>query len=96
MIADDIPETYGLSMSSGNLFDVIKHAKPFIVPTSLRVDPFLEKKCAGAIQVSRNLARTLFAIQENGYQQLQAEALLASRHYTIEALRQRNAGLFNQ
>ncbi|MEI9807412.1 MAG: hypothetical protein WDO16_05755 [Bacteroidota bacterium] len=28
-ICGDIPETYGISKSSGNMFDVIKHAKPF-------------------------------------------------------------------
>lgn len=45
VIFDGIRETYGVSKCSGNIFDVVKHAKPFVIPLSLRVDPYLENSC---------------------------------------------------
>src|SRR5688572_28615109 len=40
-IEDGVMELYGTTMSSGNVFDVIKHAKPFIIPKDLVIDDFL-------------------------------------------------------
>ncbi len=44
-ICFSIPEVYGLTKSSGNMFDVIKHARPFITPQSLRISTTLESSC---------------------------------------------------
>lgn len=40
VISDGVPETYGESKSSGNIFDIIKYAKPFMAPVALKVEPF--------------------------------------------------------
>lgn len=44
-ICGNIPETYGITKSSGNIFDVIKHAKPFIIPARLKIPADLEQAC---------------------------------------------------
>ena len=94
-ILDDIPEVYGLSMSSGNLFDIIKHAKPFIAPLSLRVDPFLQESClryeslADIIEVLQALHETPEVIYS-----LHLKARAASMHYNVDEVRMRNKDLF--
>jgi len=95
-IVDDITEEYGLSMSSGNLFDIIKHAKPFIAPFGLRVDPFLESSCL-RYQESPEIVDILVALIESPevFRSLKEKAKLASMNYTIEAVRSRNADLFH-
>src|SRR5690606_14198255 len=45
MICGEIPEVYGITKSSGNIFDVIKHAKPFIVPATLTIPESLASSC---------------------------------------------------
>ncbi len=40
-ICGEISEVYGITKSSGNIFDVIKHAKPFIVPATLTISESL-------------------------------------------------------
>ncbi len=94
-IQDDIEEVYGLSMSSGNMFDIIKHAKPFIAPLALRVDPFLENSCL-RYQTVDEIVDILIALSESPeeYASLQSKAKVASTSYTIEAVRKRNPELF--
>jgi len=95
IIEDGVTELYGITMSSGNLFDVIKHAKPFIIPEPLKVDPFLEKSCFRYKDV-KDIAAFIAAIKNDPgkYSGLLLNALEASRNYTIEKVRKRNAGLF--
>jgi hypothetical protein len=94
-ILDDIPETYGVSMSSGNLFDIIKHAKPFIAPLTLKVDPFLEASCLRYESVDE-IVEVLAALNElpETFTSLQQKARLASQHYTVTEVRLRNSDLF--
>jgi hypothetical protein len=94
-ILDDIPEIYGLSMSSGNLFDIIKHAKPFIAPLQLRVDPFLENSCLRYESVDE-IIEVLVALRESPdtLASLQANARVASEHYRVNEVRLRNSDLF--
>ena len=94
-ILDDIPEIYGLSMSSGNLFDIIKHAKPFIAPLRLRVDPFLENSCLRYESVDE-IIEVLAALNESPevLASLQANARVASGHYRVNEVRSRNSDLF--
>jgi hypothetical protein len=94
-ILDDIQEVYGLSMSSGNLFDIIKHAKPFIAPLRLRVDPYLEGSCLRYESVDE-IIDVLSALSNSPevFANLKSKARAASENYTIEAVRERNKNLF--
>ena len=94
-ILDGIYEEYGVTQSTGTLFDIVKHAKPFIAPRNLRVDPFLEKSCLRYDSVDEIL-EIIQALEESPdvWQDLQQKAKIASTHYTIEAVRKRNPGLF--
>ncbi len=95
MISDGVAETYGLSISSGNIFDVIKHAKPFIVPKALRIEPFLQKSCFQYTSLDEltDFFREIFQNKEK-YPVMQQAAIEASRNYTLERVRQRNPDLF--
>ena len=95
VIEDGVTELYGTTMSSGNLFDVIKHAKPFIVPQPLKIDPFLEESCFRYREVNE-VAAFITSMKNNPgkYAGLLQHALVASRNYTVEKVRGRNPGLF--
>lgn len=96
IIEDGVMEIYGATMSSGNLFDVIKHAKPFIIPGSLNVDPFLEKSCFRYKRIEEIATFILSVHKDPGlYIAFQKYAVKASRNYTLQKVRERNPGLFN-
>jgi hypothetical protein len=90
-----IPETYGLTKSSGNIFDVIKHARPFIVPQSLRVSATLERSCFRYTSIDE-LINFLegFLTKKEDYNAWQQQALASSKEYTIAKVRARNPTLF--
>ena len=90
-----IPETYGLTKSSGNVFDGIKHARPFIVPQSLRMPANLESSCFRYAS-NEQMIDFLMALfrQKNDYRQWQQQALHNSEEYTIDKVRSRNPTLF--
>lgn len=96
VIEDGVTEQYGITMSSGNLFDVIKHAKPFIIPEPLKVDAFLEKSCFRYRNVE-DIAMFIASVKNDPgkYGGMLQDALEASRNYTIEKVRERNTGLFD-
>lgn len=94
-ICGDIPEIYGLTKSSGNIFDVIKHAKPFIVPQALTISSDLESSCFkydSIINIVEFFGNLLVRTTE--YDQWQEKALINSRRFTIERVRQKNLSLF--
>jgi hypothetical protein len=94
-ICFDIPETYGLSKSSGNIFDVIKHARPFIAPQQLLIPAMLGSSCFGYTSID-HLAGFLQGLFHNKdeYQDWQQKALANSKEYTIDRVRARNLTLF--
>lgn len=94
-ICGQTPEVYGTTKSSGNIFDVIKHAKPFICPGRLRVPADLESSCVRYQQVEEiiQFAQKLLASPDD-YTRLQQNALANSNHYTAEKIRERNRSLF--
>lgn len=95
VIFDGIPEVYGLSKCSGNLFDVVRHAKPFIIPSRLQIDPFLKDSCIRYNNVEDIIKQLCeLYISPVKYGQMQNEAFNASGHYTIEKIRARNPDLF--
>ncbi|MFL5748956.1 MAG: glycosyltransferase family 4 protein [Niastella sp.] len=90
-----IPETYGRTKSSGNVFDGIKHARPFIVPAPLRMPANLESSC---YRYSSNNQLIVFLSKlyenRNDYMSWQQQALANSKEYTIDKVRARNPALF--
>jgi len=90
VIADNIEETYGLTKSSGNIFDAIKHGKPMIIPAGLSINTDLEsgvKKYNGLDDLVEFIQRIL--IHQQDYIELASNALNNSGEYTIEKCRQR-------
>jgi hypothetical protein len=94
-ICFSIPEVYGLTKSSGNMFDVIKHARPFITPQSLRISTTLESSCFRYTSID-DLTGFLQAMLQNKdeYAGWQQRALTNSKEYTIAKVRSRNPTLF--
>lgn len=95
VISDGIRETYGLSISSGNIFDVIKHAKPFIVPDLLDIPNDLESSCF-KYSTNEDIIVFLESILQNPEEYIvwKEKALQNSRAYTIENIRHKNLSLF--
>lgn len=94
-ICHGIPEVYGLTKSSGNIFDVIKHARPFIVPDGLRIPENLATSALVYRDVKEIIGFMQRAKQESSwYVRLSEQAALNSMAYTIEEVRARNPTLF--
>ena len=96
-ICGSIPEVYGQTKSSGNVFDVIRHAKPYISPRSLRVadnlaaSGFQYKDIGEIVGFLESLIR-----EPELYRTWQEKALSASNAYTIEAVRASQPAFFQQ
>ena len=96
VIVDGVEETYGTSKSSGNVFDVVRHALPFIAPASLAVEPNLEESCLRYETLEDIIRHLQHLVQDpSAWDQLRQKALAASRHYTVEAVRKRDSGLIS-
>jgi len=96
VILDGVPETYGESISSGNIFDVIKHAKPFIIPHQLNIPQNLESSCfkySDPDEIANFLEA--FLKKPDEYFKWKEKALENSRAYTIEKIRFKNPSLFS-
>lgn len=95
VIADGIEEEYGLTKSSGNIFDAIKHARPLLVPDALTM-PISMQSSVFAYSAVENLADFLTAIAAAPtlYTKTAAEALSNSKKYTAEKMRERIKMLF--
>lgn len=90
-----IPETYGLTKSSGNIFDVIKHARPFLAPQSLRVSDKLLRSCFRYSSINELIDFLAGMLQKKeAYLTWQQQALAASKEYTIAQVRAANPTLF--
>jgi hypothetical protein len=95
VLQDEIAEVYGKTTSSGNIFDVIKHAKPFIAPAELAIPENIESSCyryTSPDQIISFFEELLTSPEQ--YQRWSNLSLQNSRHYTVEKIRQRNASLF--
>ena len=94
-ICFSIPETYGLTKSSGNVFDVIKHARPFISPQLLRISATLESSCFRYTSIGHLVQFLQECMQnKNSYETWQQQALANSKEYTIAKVRAKNPTLF--
>jgi hypothetical protein len=95
IIADGTKERYGMSISSGNIFDVIKHAKPFIIPVTLKIPDRLAGSAITYTTITEIVTYLEALVQQpDRYQQLLQQAVLNSGEYTIAKVRERNATLF--
>ncbi len=85
---DGIGETYGLTKNSGNSYDAIRNAKPFIVPEELIVPKELNESVIKYTD-AENLAEELYKLysDENYYKQKTEQAVKASSVFTIESVR---------
>jgi hypothetical protein len=96
VLIDQVEETYGLSTCSGNIFDIIKHAKPFIAPAGLRVEPALEQCCLRYNQPGDIISHLSNLYHSPGlFAELQSRALDAAGNYTLEKARERNKALLH-
>lgn len=94
-ICFSIPEVYGLTKSSGNMFDVIKHARPFITPLPLRIPATLDSSCFRYTSIEHLVAFLQKFMQgKEDYALWQQRALANSKEYTIAKVRSRNPTLF--
>ena len=95
ILVDEIEETYGQSICSGNIADIIKHAKPFIIPQALTIPARLS---ASAITYNniQDIIRVLESLlqQPARYEALVQQALHNSGEFTIDKIRARNPTLF--
>ena len=95
ILQDNVTEVYGVTISSGNLFDIIKHAKPFIVPAQLQCDNYLNSSSFAYQQVDDIIDYLQkFTNGSSLYDKLKEKALINSENYTIEKVRYRNKDLF--
>lgn len=90
VIADGIEEEYGLTKSSGNVFDAIKHARPVLVPAALTMPATLHSSMF-AYSSADQLADFLSAMAASppAYSGLAAAALANSMKYSADKMRER-------
>src|SRR5690606_13812425 len=87
-ICGEIPEVYGITKSSGNIFDVIKHAKPFIVPATLTISESLASSCIkykGLEEIVALLEE--FEMNPGRFESICREAEGNSQEFTVEKVR---------
>jgi hypothetical protein len=95
IMVDEVMETYGKSICSGNIFDIIKHAKPFITPLALTIPANLASSAIPYNKVSDIIQALELLLQEPArYQALLKQAQQNSEEYTISKIRARNPMLF--
>jgi hypothetical protein len=94
IVSDGVKETYGVSISSGTIFDVIRHAKPFIVPAALHIPGNLQSSAFRYHDPAAIIAflQRLFS-QEDYYADLCRQAVFNAAAYTIEKIRQQHPAL---
>jgi hypothetical protein len=93
---DGLPEVYGVTKSTGNLYDMIRYARPAIFPRTLSLPSNVEAACFRYDEVKEILdyLSHLVAVPSE-YENIQAHALTCSSNYTPENIRKANGGLFN-
>jgi len=96
IILDGVTETYGISISSGNLYDVVRHAKPWIIPQALTIPANMENGCIRYATVEDLLPHLQRLLREPSYYlELSNHALNHAARYTKEQVRLRNPSLFD-
>jgi glycosyltransferase involved in cell wall biosynthesis len=95
VINDGVTETYGVSICSGNIFDIIRFAKPFIAPAGLITEQFIDPSCLRYTKVEDIVAHLQHLYNHpDTYHRLHDKAVAASLEYTVDKVRARNKDLF--
>ena len=97
IITDDVRETYGISISSGNMADLVRYARPALLPKALNIPLFMEK----SVVRYEDMGEIIVLLQKLRkdpvlYERLLEKALTTSRAFTIDAIREHNPALFGQ
>lgn len=93
---DGVVETYGTTKASGNIFDIIRYAKPAFIPPHLVVPANIESACKRYHAVEEIVTFIKNMLQHpHLYENLQRHALANSLNYTVEKIRGGNPELFN-
>jgi hypothetical protein len=96
IIHDGVKETYGVSLCSGNMYDIARHARPFIAPVALYFDFYLENSCIRYASLEEIIYQIENLLTTPGrYALLHQHAKAASMNYTVDEVRKRNTDLFN-
>ena len=90
VLFDGVTEIYGESICSGNIFDVIKHARPVIVPAFLKVPPELE---SSTLRIS-SVKEICDLLMSTNYEEISRRALANSENFTAKKLRLKYPELF--
>ncbi|MCW3116778.1 MAG: hypothetical protein JWM28_860 [Chitinophagaceae bacterium] len=93
IVTDGTTEIYGTSISSGNIGDAIRYARPFFAPQHFILDNALQKNCCRYENIT-DIINLLVRLDEKTYQALLVEAVSASMNYTKEKIIEKNASLF--
>lgn len=94
IISDGISEIYGISLSSGNIADIIRFAKPAIVPGTLVTGTDIAHVAIRYASV-KEIPEQLMLLRDHPekYLLLQQQALTASQAFTLEKIRAKYPGL---
>ncbi|NML21467.1 hypothetical protein HHL16_11310 [Pseudoflavitalea sp. G-6-1-2] len=96
VMADDVTEQYGLTKSSGNIGDMIRFARPAIVPEGLLLEPMFSKSVFRYADI-KEIPDLLIRIRDNSveYDVLKQAALEVSRLLTLKNIRAQHADVFH-
>lgn len=95
VISDGVREEYGVSMSSGNIADMVRYARPAIVPAALVTGPEISH-IAFRYQSIKEIPEQLKLLRDHPekYLALQQQALAGSGAFTPDAIRSQHPDLF--
>lgn len=94
-ICGSIPEIYGVTKSSGNIFDGIKHSKPIIIPNQLKVPQSIESSCFRYTKLADIITLlTTINNKKQAYALWEKQAFNNSQKFTIKQIRGENPSLF--
>ena len=92
-INDGVDEQYGICTCSGNIADIIRHAKPFFAAEQLPLETCLEKSCS-RYKTINDIVDHAEQLTAAKYDLMQESARQASLHYTKDNIISRNSSLF--
>ncbi|MGN6417147.1 MAG: hypothetical protein ACTHMC_06640 [Pseudobacter sp.] len=95
VISDGVREEYGVSMSSGNIADMVRYARPAIVPAALVTGPEISH-IAFRYQSIKEIPEQLKLLRDHPekYFALQQQALAGSEAFSPDAIRSQHSDLF--
>lgn len=91
-IHDNIPEQYGTTKASGNLYDAIRHGKPLVIPEGLVVPNEIKSSCL-FYKNEQELYEALLQLMHNSSQLMQKmqQAYVNSKQFSLQNATQRLA-----